>query len=570
MRPPHADFQSARKRLAVWLTWVLGFSFFLNLLTFVGPLYMLQVYERVLTSRSLETLFALTLIAVFLLMAYAALEVVRFRILVRAGLEFDATLAEPLFNRVMRLRLAEPESNPEPLMRDLERVRDFLSGPGLLALLDAPWIPIFLLACFLFHPWLGVVALVGTLAIFILAILNEMVTRKPIAEAHGSARQASDLAVSALVHAELLQSLGMERAMRTRWSEARRALLRGQSLANDRSGTVLALSRFLRMALQIAMLGVGALLVLDQQITPGIMIVASIMMGRALAPVEQAVGQWSVFTRARQSYQRLGALFLRLPEQSARTALPKPKGRLEVSQLSARVPGSAALALRNVSATLAPGDCLAVLGASGSGKTTLLRHLAGTVPPAAGAIRLDGTELSHWPPDQLGALLGYMPQVSTLFPGTVAQNIARFHPAATDKDVISAAYLSGAFDMIKSLPNGFETEVGPGGDRLSGGQRQRVALARAVFGVPRLLILDEPNSNLDSSGEEALIRCILALRQMQSSVVLATHRNNLVATSTKVMVLENGAVQKLIDTVDAVKPQAAEKLPRAAATGKLS
>lgn len=570
MRPPHADFQSARKRLAVWLTWVLGFSFFLNLLTFVGPLYMLQVYERVLTSRSLETLFALTLIAVFLLMAYAALEVVRFRILVRAGLEFDATLAEPLFNRVMRLRLAEPESNPEPLMRDLERVRDFLSGPGLLALLDAPWIPIFLLACFLFHPWLGVVALVGTLAIFILAILNEMVTRKPIAEAHGSARQASDLAVSALVHAELLQSLGMERAMRTRWSEARRALLRGQSLANDRSGTVLALSRFLRMALQIAMLGVGALLVLDQQITPGIMIVASIMMGRALAPVEQAVGQWSVFTRARQSYQRLGALFLRLPEQSARTALPKPKGRLEVSQLSARVPGSAALALRNVSATLAPGDCLAVLGASGSGKTTLLRHLAGTVPPAAGAIRLDGTELSHWPPDQLGALLGYMPQVSTLFPGTVAQNIARFHPAATDKDVISAAYLSGAYDMIKSLPNGFETEVGPGGDRLSGGQRQRVALARAVFGVPRLLILDEPNSNLDSSGEEALIRCILALRQMQSSVVLATHRNNLVATSTKVMVLENGAVQKLIDTVDAVKPQAAEKLPRAAATGKLS
>ncbi|MBV0913854.1 type I secretion system permease/ATPase [Anianabacter salinae] len=572
LRAPRTDrdpvFARTRRQLVRWLAWILGFSLFLNLLAFVGPLYMLQIYERVLTTRSLDTLMALTVIAAFLLLAYAALEIVRFRILVRAGLEYDAALSGPLFNRVMRLKLAEPESKPDPLLRDLERVREFLNGPGLIALLDAPWTPLFIIACFLFHPALGLVALVGTIGIFGLAVLNELLTRKAMASAMTAARDASDVAVSALQHADLLQSLGMERAMRLRWFEKRQALLQGQSLANDRSGTILALSRFLRMALQIAILGVGALLVLDQQITPGIMIVASIMMGRALSPVEQAVGQWSVFGRARQSWGRLDNLFARIPEEPARTALPKARGYLDVMQLSARVPGSANLALRGITFSVAPGECLAVLGASGSGKTTLLRHLAGSVLPAGGSVRLDGTELSHWPPQQLGALIGYMPQASVLFPGTVAQNMGRFLPEATDKDIVAAAYLAGAYDMIKSLPNGFETEVGPGGDRLSGGQRQRIALARAVFGVPRLIVLDEPNASLDAAGEEALVRCILALRQLNAAVILSTHRSNLVAASSQVMVLDKGTVQKLVDTVDAIGTKAADDAPAAVAARK--
>ncbi len=546
-------FDPARKRLWVWVAVVFGFSFFLNLLTFVGPLYMLQVYERVMTSRSQETLLALTVIAGFLLLAYAAMEMIRFRILVRAGLEFDVALASPLFNRILRLKLADPESNPEPLLRDAERIREFLTGPGLLALLDAPWVPIFLLICFLFHPYLGVVALVGTLTIFTLAILNEVLTRKPLTDATTAARGANGFAANALTNADLVQSMGMEAALRDTWTEARQSVLRNQSVASDRSGSILALSRFIRMALQIAILGTGALLALDQQITPGIMIVASIMMGRALSPVEQAVGQWRGFVQARQSYRRMSELFIRVPEGAARTAHPKPHGKLEVDKVSARIPGGTDLALKGVSVSLDPGECLAVLGSSGSGKSTLLRHLTGTLTPAGGTIRLDGTELAHWRSSQLGALMGYMPQSSTLFPGTVAQNIARFQPDATDKEIIAAAYLSGAYDMIKGLPEAFETEVGQNGDRLSGGQRQRVALARAVFRVPKLLILDEPNSNLDTAGEEALIKCIMALRQLKTTVVVATHRSNLVATSSKVMVLEKGAVQKLLETADAVK-----------------
>ncbi|WP_071676090.1 type I secretion system permease/ATPase [Nioella nitratireducens] len=546
-------FATARKRLRLWVAFVFGFSFFLNLLTFVGPLYMLQVYERVMTSRSQETLLALTVIAGFLLVAYAAMEMIRFRILVRAGLEFDAGLARPLFNRILRLKLAEPESNPEPLLRDAERIREFLTGPGLLALLDAPWVPLFLLICFLFHPYLGLVALIGTLTIFLLAILNEVLTRKPLTDATTAARIANGFAASALTHADLVQSMGMETALRDTWTEARQSVLHNQSVASDRSGSILALSRFIRMALQIAILGTGALLALDQQITPGIMIVASIMMGRALSPVEQAVGQWRGFIQARQSYRRLSELFVRVAQDTARTAHPKPHGKLEIDKVSARIPGSNDLALKGVSVSLDPGECLAVLGTSGSGKSTLLRHLAGTLTPAAGTIRLDGTELAHWPSSQLGALTGYMPQSSTLFIGTVAQNIARFQPDATDKEIIAAAYLSGAYDMIKGLPEAFETEVGHNGDRLSGGQRQRVALARAVFRVPKLLILDEPNSNLDTAGEEALIKCIMALRHLKTTVVVATHRSNLVATSSKVMVLERGAVQKLLETADAVK-----------------
>jgi len=541
----------AIRRLAKrWLGTVIVFSFFLNLLTFVGPLYMLQVYERVLTSRSHDTLVVLTLIAAFLLISFAFLEVIRSRVLVRTGLVLDEQLAATVFNRVMRLKLLEPGSNPDPLLRDADRLRDFLTGSGILALMDAPWVPLFLFLAFLFHPWLGLVALAATLLIFSLAVLNEMLTRRPLSEATAQYRKATDFAASALQNADTLRAMGMEHPTRETWLDARQKVLVLQSDASDRSGTILAMSRFTRLAAQIAILGVGALLVLEHEISTGVMIVASILLGRALAPVEQAVAHWRGFVQARQSYQRLTKLFERLPDETDRIRLPTPKGKLEVASLTARPPGSSTIVLRNVSVELEPGDGLAVLGGSGSGKSTLLRHMTGVTSGASGEVRLDGVVLQHWPSEQLGAAIGYMPQQNVLFSGTVAENIGRFQRDLNDEQIVAAARLAGAHDIIRTLPDGYETHVGAQGERLSGGQRQQIALARAVFGFPKLIILDEPNSALDKSAEEALLKCILALRQLGSTVVCATHASSLVAAASKMMVLEKGVVKKLAATKD--------------------
>ena len=436
-------------------------------------------------------------------------------------------------------------------------MREFYTGPGIQSFFDAPWVPIFLALIFAFHPWLGLVATGGAVIIFCLALANELTTRGKLREANLAAAKASHFATSTLQNAEVIRALGMQDNLAARWLKGRESMLEGASAAQDRAGAILAASKFVRMSLQIAILGTGAFLALRQEISPGIMIAASIVMGRALAPVEQSVQQWKGFVAARQSTQRLRRLFDGIPGEVARTQLPEPRGALSVQGLTSTVPGSRKPVLRGVSFDLEPGTTLAVVGPSGSGKSTLVRHLAGVLRPAAGTVRLDGTELPSWDPGQLGRALGYLPQDVRLFSGTVAENIARFEPGVPDADIVAAAQLAGAHEMIQTLGEGYDSQVGENGEMVSGGQRQRIGLARAVLRMPALVILDEPNSNLDSAGEEALTRCLAELKKAGRTVVTVTHKAHLLKVCDRALVLREGQVQKFGPTAEVFRPQAA-------------
>lgn len=524
------------------------FSFCSNLLMFVGPLYMLQVYDRVLTSRNETTLVMLSVIAITLLVSYALLEFTRSRLLVRAGMQFDDVVASPVFHRVVKQQTALPGSGAQLALSDIDKVREFMTGQGILSFFDAPWVPLFLALCFAFHPWLGFVATTGALVIFTLALTNEFATRGVLQEAGKASQGASHFASTTLQNAEVIRALGMEKQLTNRWLAKHGDVLRHQARASDRAGAIMASTKFVRMSLQIAILGVGAYLAILQEISPGIMIAASIVMGRALAPVEQAVGQWKQFVAARSSHKRLVALFNNVEADRERVELPTPKGKITVDQLFATVPGTRQPLLRGITFSVNAGEVLAIIGPSGSGKSSLVRHLVGAMVPAGGAVRLEGTELQHWDPDQLGKHLGYLPQDMKLFGGTVAENISRFEDDPKDADIVEAATLSGAHDMIQTLSDGYDTNVGDGGMFLSGGQRQRVGLARAVYGGPSLVVLDEPNSNLDSVGEKALETCIQELKKQGKTVVLVTHKANLLTLSDKTLMLVNGAVEKFAPT----------------------
>lgn len=520
------------------------FSFFSNLLMFVGPLYMLQVYDRVLASRNENTLLMISGIAVLLLITYGFLEFIRSKMLVRAGLQFDDMLANPAFNRVVRKQLLAPNSGAHTTLQDVDRVREFLTGQGILAFFDAPWVPLFLALCFAFHPWLGFVATGGAVIIFILALANEFSTRGLLQAAGTANAGASHFVNTTVQNAEVIRALGMEKPLTNRWLKQHDEVLDAQAKASGRAGAIMASTKFVRMSLQIAILGTGAYLAIHQQISPGIMIAASIVMGRALAPVEQAVGQWKQFVGARQAHKRLTDIFASLEDEDARMELPAPNGNLSVQNLFVTAPGTKMPLLKGVSFAISQGEILAVIGPSGSGKSTLVRHIVGAMQPTSGAVRLEGTELHHWDPDQLGRYMGYMPQDVKLFRGSVAENISRFLEDVEDKEVIAAATLSGAHDMIRTLSDGYDTDVGDGGNALSGGQRQRVGLARAIFREPSLIVLDEPNSNLDSLGEQALIECIQKMKKRGKTVVLVTHKANLLALSDKALMLVNGVVEK--------------------------
>ena len=546
--------QAYRKYRAIFGATIL-FSFFVNLLMFVGPLYMLQIYDRVLASRNEFTLLVITGISVALLVTYGLLEFVRSRMLVRAGLQFDNVISRPLFDRVARMQLNNPNAGARSALGDADKVRSFITGQGVLAFFDVPWTPLFLALCFAFHPWLGWVATGGTAIIFILALLNEFLTRGSLRKATLEGQQASEFAGATLQNAEVIRAMGMQDALANRWTTKRSAMLVSQAGASDWAGAVMSSSKFVRMTLQVAILGVGAFLAMKQQISPGIMIAASIVMGRALAPVEQAVGQWKEFVGARQSNERLKKLFDTMPAEVPRLHQAPPRGELTAEGVTTVVPGTRDTILRSVAFELPAGMTMALIGPSGSGKSTLARHLVGVGDPISGAIRLDGIELQHWDRNQLGQSIGYLPQDIKLFSGTVAENISRFIDGATDDDVIKAAKLAGAHEMISSLSDGYATQIGDNGGRLSGGQKQRVGLARAIYGSPSLIVLDEPNANLDSEGEEALAKCLSQLKQEGKTVVLVTHKANILGGTDRTLILKDGVVQRYVATAELLQNQ---------------
>ncbi len=523
---------------------VIFFSFFINLLVFVGPLYMLQIYDRVLSSRSEVTLIVLTVLAISLLAVFAMLEIVRSRILVRTGVLFDELLASNVLHTAFRGYVRQPGQAYSQAPRDVDSMREFITGAGLIAFCDAPWVPVFIGVCFLMHFWLGMVALVGAVIIFCLAVSNELMTRSVLSQASSASVAANQYVTSSLRNAETVHVLGMSGALVKRWRDLHIKALALQAKASDRAGVVMGSFKAVRMSLQVAILGTGAYLVILGQVSPGVMIAASIIMGRALAPVEAAVSQWKQFVNARAAHGRIKRLLSTIPsEDKNKMPLPRPTGELTLERLFVVPPGGKLPTLKNVNLHIEAGEVVAVVGASGAGKTTLARAIVGVWLPSNGAVRLDSAELNQWHPDDLGAHLGYLPQEVELFSGTVAENIARFGEVDPEK-VLHAAKVAGAHNMILNLPDGYETVLGDGGRALSGGQRQRVALARALYGDPSMIVLDEPNSSLDQEGEKALADAIQWAKNTKRTVIVISHRTSLLSIVDKVAVLVDGTVSK--------------------------
>ena len=518
------------------------FSAIINLLLLVPSLYMLQVYDRVLASRNQTTLLMLTLMVVGAYLLMSALELLRSFILVRSSARLDMQLNRRVYTAAFEGNLRKAGLNAGQSLQDLATVRQFLTGHGPFAFFDAPWFPVYLVVIFVFNVQLGVLALVGTAILVALAVVNERVSRPPLAEANSLAVAANQMATNNLRNAEVIESMGMLPSMMNRWFHLHGRHLQLQATASAKAGVVGSLTKFFRTSLQSLILGFGALLVLSDSITPGMMIVASILMGRVLAPVEQVINVWRSWEGTRSAYRRLADLLEAHPPRRAGMPLPAPVGRLSVDGLTAIPPGAAAPSLRGASLALEPGDVLGVLGPSGSGKSTLARLLVGVWPAVSGTVRLDGADVATWNKEELGPHLGYLPQDVELFAGTVSENIARFGKVDASQ-VVEAAQRANIHDMILGLPMGYDTMLGDGGAGLSAGQRQSIGLARALYGDPTLLVLDEPNSNLDAAGERALMKAIQDLQSRQRTVVLVTHRSSVLSCTNKLLVLSQGQVQ---------------------------
>lgn len=540
-RRPSAVFSALSKSRGGFVTAIV-FSLFINLLAFVGSIYMLQIYDRVITSRNELTLILITMIAAFLLVVYALLEKFRSAVLVRVGMEFNENLRDDVFKGAVRGTLYAPGAGHGQSLRDLDNLREFLTGTGFITFFDAPWVPIFVAACFMLHPWFGYVALGGGVIIFALALLNELVTRKPLSASAQNSLAANNFMSSTLRNVEVIQAMGMAGAIRELWKGKHDKAIGWQANASDRSGLLVASTKFVRQFLQIFILGVGAYLTIKQEVTGGAMIAASILMGRALAPVEAAVGSWRSFVNARLGASRINQLLAATGGSQRYVQLPEPKGALALEGVTAGPPGSHSAILNNVTFAVQAGETVGVIGPSAAGKSSLARVMVGVWPTLAGAVRLDGSELSHYDPDQLGRSIGYLPQDVELFGGTVAENIARLGKV-DDVKVIAAAQLAGVHEMIQGLPKGYNTQIGEGGSALSGGQRQRIGLARAIYDMPALVVLDEPNSNLDSDGEAALINAINTLKEAKRTVIVVTHKTNILAVADKIVLMAGGRVQ---------------------------
>jgi len=517
-----------------------------NILMLTGAMFMLEIYDRVLPSRSMPTLIGLLILVAALFAALGVLDTIRARILVRIGGALDETLSGRVYDTVVRLplRAAALNDGTQPL-RDLDAIRSYLSGLGPVALFDLPWIPLYLAICFAFHPLIGFTALAGAIILIVLTLLTEILMRAPTKAAIEAAIVRNSLAEASRRNAEALIAMGMAGRIAERWGEANRQYMRSQREASDLGGGLGAISKVLRMMLQSLVLAVGAYLVIQQEASAGIIIAGSIIAARALAPVDLAIANWKGFAAARQSWQRLNRLLTLLPAQPTPMSLQAPIHRLAVESVSASPPGVPKIVVQDISFQLEAGQGLGIIGPSGSGKSSLVRLLVGVWRPIRGNVRLDGATLDQWPADALGGHIGYLPQDVELLAGTVAQNISRFEPNPNTDAVIAAAKAVGVHDLIVRLPMGYDTPVGEQGSALSAGQAQRIALARAVYRDPFLVVLDEPNSNLDSEGEEALTRAILGVRERKGIVIVVAHRPNAIAGVDRLLMMNQGKAQAI-------------------------
>ncbi|KMK65330.1 type I secretion system permease/ATPase [Puniceibacterium sp. IMCC21224] len=535
------ELRAARRESRLYYWFVGIFSLFVNLLMLTGPLYMLQVYDRVLGSRSEATLIALTVLLVFLYGMMGLLDYVRGRVMGRVAARFQSRLDLRVFDAVVRRASVQPDELSATGLRDLESVQRLMASPVLMAIFDIPWTPVFLIGISLFHPWLGYLAMAGGVLLISITLINQLVTRDPTLKSNVATFQSEKISEQIRGESEMVTAMGMRGDAFRRWQKARDASLKGQIASADLLGTFSTMTRTFRLLLQSAMLGLGAYLVLQNQLTPGAMIAGSILMGRALAPIELAIGQWAAVQRARKGWDNLAQLLGEVPEEAPRTELPHPQAKLDVQQLTIVPPGEQQAALRLVSFTLMPGQALGVIGPSGAGKSTLARALTGVWRPAGGKIRLDGATLDQYGPDVLGRYMGYLPQRVTLFDGTIAENIARLSTAPDSAKVVAAAQKAAAHDMILKLPDGYDTRVSAAGGRLSGGQMQRIGLARAMYGDPVILVLDEPNSNLDNEGSEAVNQAIRTMKEEGKSVLIMAHRPAAIKECDMLLMLDGGS-----------------------------
>ncbi len=518
------------------------FSLFVNMLMLTIPLYMLQVFDRVITSRSLETLLMLTIAAVSALLILMLLDMLRGRLLLGAGVALDELAGPSVITGLLQAGVRPGTNTFTGGLRDVATLRGFLTGSSVISLFDSPWAPIYIVIIFLFHPMLGWVALIGAVILFVLGYINEKVTHEPLDEMSKATRRASTYIDAGLRNAEVINALGMLPDLTRRWQQLNAKVIDPQVKASSRAAIINGTTKFIRLAIQIISLCVGAYLVIQQHVTTGIMMAGTLLLARALSPVESAIVTWKGLVDARQSYHSLNELLASIKSMDSSVELPTPQGKLDVERVIFSIPGSDRPVLRGVTFALEAGESLGLIGPSAAGKSTLARMIIGVWRPMSGIVRLDGADVSVWPREQVGPHIGYLPQDVELFTGTVAENIARLQEP-DNTAVLIAAERAHVHDLILRLPKGYDTDIGPGGVALSGGQRQRIALARALYGNPRLVVLDEPNANLDTEGEEALVKTIQRLREEKVTVIIISHRPGLLATVDKLLVLREGQVE---------------------------
>lgn len=520
---------------------IAAFTAVINLLMLVPSIYMLEVYDRVLASRNEYTLYALSILTVALFALMAFLEYIRSMVVIRIGAKMDSFLNTRVYTAAFEQNLRSSGVNAGQALNDLTTIRQFVTGNGMFAFFDAPWFPVYLFVIFMFHFWLGMFALVSTVIIIALAWINELVSRKPLAEANVTAIRSSNMATNNLRNAEVIEAMGMLPNMRKRWFEQHLDFLRLQAEASQKASRISSLTKLVRISVQSLVLGLAAYLVIRGEVTAGMMIAASILLGRAMAPVEQIIGVWRQWSGVVSAYGRLNQLLVDNPPRETGMSLPKPEGIVSLEAVTAAPPMSQIPVLKGVTFAIHKGDCLGVIGPSGSGKSTLARLVVGVWRAMMGKVRLDGADVYQWNKDELGPHVGYLPQDIELFAGTISENIARFGEVDAEK-VVYAAKLAGVHELILRMPQGYDTPIGDGGLGLSGGEKQRIGLARALYGDPALIVLDEPNSNLDDLGEIALTQAIVRLRQLRKTVILISHRPSIIRETNKLLVLREGIV----------------------------